>query len=142
MRLASLVYLATALPALAYFDAGSPDTPRHPDPLALGAMFCAGVVSGDMSALLPHLAPILARAVSGHGDVPWTGLAEPPLACAPSIVNGIDRAPVVLVALTYSLAGGGTVTETIQLDRTARAWLIDNVFYATGGNLRFRLSAP
>jgi hypothetical protein len=154
-----LALLAT--PALARYDAGRPETERHPDPLELGELFCKARVADDMSLLGGHLAPILIASIDDaqakaeallkrspmlptplHKGLPWQTRAERPTSCTVELVNGIAQAPVVMVKLNFFVAGDSAAkwADTIQLERTPTSWLIDNVFYANGGNMRFKLA--
>jgi hypothetical protein len=152
--------LLSALPAAARYDAGSPETPRHPDPAELGQLFCQARVTGDMTLLDGHLAGVLLESIGEaekkleafrtqypnathpfSNELPWQTYPDRPSRCATEIVNGIDKAPVVLVKLSYFVPGNPDAkwSDTIQMDRTPTSWLIDNVFYANGGNMRFKL---
>jgi len=46
----------------------------------------------------------------------------------------------VLVEVSYA-GGGRNWSDTLNLERTPDSWLLNNVFYEGGGNLRFRLAA-
>jgi hypothetical protein len=160
ISLISSLLVLSALPAAARYDAGSRDTPRHPDPIELGQIFCQARVTGDMTLLDGHLAGVLSESISDaeqklaafraqypnathkfSNGLPWQTYPDRPSRCAVEIVNGIDKAPVVLVKLSYFVPGSPDAkwSDTIQMDRTPDSWLIDNVFYANGGNMRFRL---
>ena len=158
--LIALMLLALCSPASARYDAGNADTPRHPDPVELANIFCNATITGDMSLIDPHVAPVLQDSIAAvdvraqsfrerHPGVPvpladglpWQTFKDRPTRCAVEFVNGIEKAPIILVKLSYFVDGESKAkwADTIQLDRTPDHWLIDNVFYANGGNMRFRL---
>jgi len=121
---------------------GARDAPRDITPEVFGATFCVSRQSGDMTLILDHLAPKLARLVdqSAHKDlVPWQTFPVRPDSCSVSIVNGFDDTVGVLVKITY-FAGGKSWNDTLNLERTPTSWLLNNIFYDGGGNLRFRLA--
>jgi hypothetical protein len=155
-----LMLLTLASPVSARYDAGNPDAPRHPDPIELGNLFCNARIAGDMSLVDAHVAPVLKQSIAAVADLaerfrqrfpdkpvplaeglPWQTFPDQPARCAIEIVNGIDKAPIILVKLSYFVDGDAQPkwADTIQLDRTPDHWLIDNVFYAHGGNMRFKL---
>ncbi len=120
---------------------GAIDAPRDITPEALGQAFCEARIEGDMSPLARYFAPKLAELVEASAnlsDIPWQSAAAKPTGCAIEIVNGFNDTIGVLVRITYSSAEG-TWSDTLNLERTPDSWLINNVFYADGGNLRFRL---
>jgi len=87
----------------------------------------------------PKLKTLLAQLPSS-ANVPWQGVAERPQSCDVRILNGFDNTVGVLVEVHY--AGSGTQwADTLNLERTPDSWLLNNVFYEGGGNLRFRLAA-
>jgi hypothetical protein len=120
---------------------GAIDAPRDITPEALGQAFCEARIEGDMSPLARYFAPKLAELVEASAnlsDIPWQSAEAKPTGCAIEIVNGFDDTIGVLVRITYSSAEGSW-SDTLNLERTPDSWLINNVFYADGGNLRFRL---
>lgn len=145
MRALVLALLLAVTPALAApaapaagFDAG--DVPRDTDPVRLALDFCTGLATGDMRPLADHFAPALKSALAGvpPENVPWGTWPERPGTCRLEVLNGTDSAPGVLVQLTY-VTGNHVWSDTLAFERTPRTWLLNNVFYETGGNLRFRL---
>jgi hypothetical protein len=104
------------------------DTPRDTDPLRLAKAFCTARISGDMSPLAPYFAPKLRQVLEAAGDqpIPWQSRDIRPENCS------------VLVRLTYQ-AGTERWADTLNFERTPTSWLLNNVFYEPGGNLRFRL---
>jgi hypothetical protein len=103
-------------------------------------LFCAARISGDMSALETFYAPKLLRllAQTPADKVDWQTFPDRPQSCAVSIVNGFDDTIGVIVELAYS-AAGRSWRDQLNLERTPDSWLLNNVFYDGGGNLRFRL---
>lgn len=140
---AALFFTTTALGAMPGMGNGygAIDAPRDVDPVTLAERFCAARISGDMTPLEPYFAPKLARLLAVLGDpdqAPWQGYREHPTDCELSVVNGYDDTIGVLVRITYS-ASGRTWSDTLNFERTPDSWRLNNVFYAQGGNLRFRL---
>jgi hypothetical protein len=119
---------------------GALDAPRDTDPLTLAQQFCTARISGDMSPLEKFFAPKLVRllAETPPGSVPWQAFPDRPESCKATILNGYDDTVGVLVELTY-LADARRWADTLNLERTPDSWLLNNVFYEGGGNLRFRL---
>ena len=119
---------------------GALDAPRDIEPLALGQLFCDARISGDMSALEKFYAPKLVKLLKGTAAsaVPWQTYPDHPQSCAVSIVNGFDDTIGVIVEVAYSAATHSWVDQ-LNLERTPDSWLLNNVFYDGGGNLRFRL---
>jgi hypothetical protein len=143
--LAALALLALAAPAAAASLSmangyGAIDAPRDTDPLALGRLFCDARIAGDMSALEKFYAPKLVRllAAAAPDAVAWQTYPDRPQSCAVSIVNGFDDTIGVIVEIAYT-ATGRNWRDQLNLERTPRSWLLNNVFYDGGGNLRFRL---
>lgn len=143
--LATLAFFALAAPAAAVSlpmanGYGAIDAPRDTDPLTLAQQFCAARISGDMSPLAKFFAPKLVRllAEAAPASVPWQTFPDRPTSCEASIVNGFDDTVGVLVEITY-LADTHRWSDTLNLERTPNSWLLNNVFYESGGNLRFKL---
>jgi hypothetical protein len=148
--LPALAFSLIALPALAASPPlgagyGAIDAPRDTDPVTLAQRFCdARVAQSDMGALARYFAPKLTRLLEQHASahvatpVPWQSHEQRPTGCSLEVVNGFDDTIGVLVKLTYT-ANGTTWSDTLNLERTPDSWLINNVFYDGGGNLRFRL---
>ncbi len=148
--LPALVLSLITLPALAAMPPlgngyGAIDAPRDIDPLTLAQRFCdARIAQSDMGALAPYFAPKLTRLLAEHARahaasaIPWQSHEDRPMNCSLEVVNGFDDTIGVLVKLTYT-ANGTTWSDTLNLERTPDSWLINNVFYDGGGNLRFRL---
>ncbi|MBI4920372.1 MAG: hypothetical protein HY834_01365 [Devosia nanyangense] len=144
--LAALAFLAclTAPAAAASLEMangyGAIDAPRNIDPARLGQLFCASRIAGDMAPLAPFLAPKLTRLIDSTPEsaVPWQGFPDRPQRCDIAIVNGFADTIGVLVRLTY-VADSRKWSDTLNLERTPDSWLLNNVFYDGGGNLRFRL---
>ncbi len=112
-------------------------------PQTLGQMFCASRISGDMTALEKFYAPKLRELLAdlpASTSVPWQGVADRPESCRIRIVNGFDDTVGVLVEVSYA-GGGRNWSDILNLERTPDSWLLNNVFYEGGGNLRFRLAA-
>ena len=120
---------------------GALGAPRDIEPLALGQLFCAARIAGDMSALEKYYAPKLVRLLKDvpSSAVPWQADPVRPQSCTASIVNGFDDTIGVIVQLTYTAAGARSWADQLNLERTPDSWLLNNVFYEGGGNLRFRL---
>jgi hypothetical protein len=127
-------------PAMGDSSHGDASTPRDPDARRLGEMFCAARIGGDMRPILPYIDPRLRKvSLIAIGDFLWQGRpAARPTSCTIDIVNGFDRTIEVLVRITY-LAPRETWSDIINLERTPTGWVITNLFYETGGNLRFRM---
>jgi hypothetical protein len=142
--LTALVLAAAALPATAASvpmgaGYGAIDAPRDIDAVTLGREFCAARLLDDMSRVSAFFAPKLQTLLAdADGDVPWQSVAVRPTGCDISVINGIDDAVGVMLLVSYS-AEGRTWSDTLNLQRTPETWLINNVFYEAGGNLRFRL---
>lgn len=120
---------------------GDIDAPRDTDPLTLAKTFCsARLGDGDMSVLAPWYAPKLRRllAEADGRPIPWQGRDLHPQSCEPAILYGQDRTIGVLVRLSYT-AGAERWADILSFQRTPTSWLLNNVLYETGGNLRFRL---
>lgn len=115
---------------------------RDVTPERLGQLFCDARRSGDMSALdkfyAPKLSRLLGEAAAAGVAVSWQGYPDQPQNCAISILNGYDDTVGVMVELSYA-AIGKSWSDTLNLERTPDSWLLNNVFYQGGGNLRFRL---
>jgi hypothetical protein len=117
---------------------GALDAPRDIEPLTLGQLFCDARIAGDMSALEKFYAPKLVKLLAGASTVPWQTYPDTPQSCAVSIVNGFDDTVGVIVEVAYTAAAHKWVDQ-LNLERTPDSWLLNNVFYDGGGNLRFRL---
>jgi len=123
---------------------GSADAPRDIDPLRLGQLFCEGRVREDMQPLeryfAPKLALLLDEIAASHlaMAVPWQSYIHRPSTCTVEVLNGFDDTIGVLVRISYT-APEEQWSDVINLERTPDSWLINNVFYEQGGNLRFRL---
>lgn len=144
-RLPALLLALLASPALAASvpmgaGYGAIDAPRDTDPLALAQNFCAARISGDMAPLVKFYAPKLQRLLADAAPdaVPWQAFPDHPQSCEPHIVNGYADTIGVLVEITY-VADARQWVDTLNLERTPDSWLLNNVFYQGGGNLRFRL---
>ncbi len=126
---------------------GDIDAPRDTDPLRLANAFCAARLGdGNMSPLAPWYAPKLRTVLAAAGDrpVPWQSRDLKPERCDAEVLYGQDNIVGVLVRLSYT-AGGERWSDVLNFQRTPTSWLLNNVLYETGGNLRFRLfeaSAP
>jgi hypothetical protein len=119
---------------------GDIDAPRDTDPLTLAKAFCAArTANGDMSALIPYYAPKLQRVLAdAAGPIPWQSRDLTPDSCEPEVLYGQDNIVGVLVRLTYT-SGHERWADTLNFQRTPTTWLLNNVLYESGGNLRFRL---
>jgi hypothetical protein len=120
---------------------GAIDAARDTDPLTLGQLFCAARISDDMAPIEPYFAPKLVRRLAeapAGAAIPWQTFPDRPTTCSAAIVNGYDDTIGVLVQITYE-AGARHWSDTLNLERTPDSWRLNNVFYQTGGNLRFRL---
>ena len=139
LSVALVPFIATGALAAGY---GRIDSPRDTDPLTLAGRFCDARIHGDMSPLERHFAPKLARlldeAVAHASAIPWQARPYRPTACTLEILNGQDDTIGVLVRITYT-SPQGSWSDIINMERTPDSWLINNVFYEGGGNLRFRL---
>jgi hypothetical protein len=131
------VFLVVSGAGAGYGDIGAP---RDTDPLTLGKQFCSARISGDMSALEPYYAPKLQRvlASAGNAAIPWQSRDVRPDSCSAEVMFGQDDIIGVLVRLDYA-AGEQHWADTLNFQRTPTSWLLNNVFYQDGGNLRFRL---
>jgi hypothetical protein len=142
VALVSLIALA-ASPALAV-GYGRADAPRDIEPVELGRLFCESRVQQDMRPLERYFAPKLASLLAGIEPshlataVPWQSTEYRPSSCTVEILNGFDDTIGVLVRISYQ-APQARWSDVINLERTPHSWLINNVFYEGGGNLRFRL---
>lgn len=144
MRLPAFVFvfMLAASPALAGY--GRADAPRDIHPLALGQLFCEARIAGDMRPLERFFAPKLQRLLmaadgsAAAAAIPWQTHGSRPTGCTAEILNGFDDTIGVLVAVSYD-APDGRWTDVLNLERTPDSWLLNNVFYEDGGNLRFRL---
>lgn len=144
--LAPLLTLALMMPAAGASVAlgagyGAIDAPRDIDAIGLGHRFCEARLLGDMSRIEGHVAPQLAALLEGlrPDDVPWQTVPERPTGCEIGLVNGVANTAGVLLSVHYT-TDTLTWTDSIGLVRAPETWLITNVFYQTGGNLRFRLA--
>lgn len=140
LALTSSAATAAVLPGAPKF--GATDAPRDTDPVRLALDFCTARVTGDMQSLAFHIAPALEAVLAGvpAASVPWGTWPDPPDTCRLEVLNGFDSAPGVLVQLTY-VTGDRVWSDTLSFERTPHTWLLNNVFYGSGGNLRFRLFA-
>lgn len=88
----------------------------------------------------PARPPRLVRLLAGTpaDKVDWQAFPDHPQSCALSIVNGYDDTVGVIVEVAYR-ATGRSWRDQLNLERTPDSWLLNNVFYQGGGNLRFRL---
>jgi len=145
----ALAFILTASPTLAAQSMemangyGWIGASRDVSPETLGRMFCSARISGDMSPVEKYYAPKL-RALLAElppsAAVPWQGVADPPQSCNVRILNGFNNTVGVLVEVRYA-GGDRNWSDTLNLERTPDSWLLNNVFYEGGGNLRFRLAA-
>ena len=116
---------------------------RDVSPETLGQMFCSARISGDMTPLEKFYAPKLRELLAylpASTSIPWQGIADHPQSCNIRILNGFDNTVGVLVGVSYAGSTRGW-SDTLNLERTPDSWLLNNVFYEGGGNLRFRLAA-
>jgi hypothetical protein len=114
---------------------------RNIDPETLGKLFCEARIKGDMSKLQAFFAPKLTNLLAqapATTQVPWQAFPDQPKSCAIKILNGYDDTVGVLVEIDY-VADARQWADTLNLERTPDSWLLNNVFYEDGGNLRFRL---
>jgi hypothetical protein len=120
---------------------GAIDAPRDIDPLALAQLFCDARITGDMSPLQKFFAPKLSRLLTEApaAAIPWQTFPDRPQSCELKVVNGYDDTIGVMVEVTY-MADARKWADTLNLERTPDSWLLNNVFYDGGGNLRFRLA--
>jgi hypothetical protein len=145
---ASCLFALVTIPALATTPSmpgyGALDAPRDIDPIRLGQLFCESRVREDMQPLerffAPKLAGLLDELEASHlaMAVPWQSFIHRPSSCTVEILNGFDDTIGVLVQISYQ-APQARWSDVINLERTPDTWLINNVFYEGGGNLRFRL---
>jgi hypothetical protein len=77
-------------------------------------------------------------ASAGSTPVPWQSHDLKPDRCEAEVLYGQDDIIGVLVRLSY-VAGAEHWADTLNFQRTPTSWLLNNVLYETGGNLRFRL---
>ena len=120
---------------------GAIDAPRDTDPLTLAQLFCNARISGDMAPLQKFFAPKLTKLLAETPTdvaIPWQAFPDQPQSCEAKILNGFDDTIGVLVEVTY-MADARKWADTLNLERTPDSWLLNNVFYDGGGNLRFRL---
>ena len=108
-------------------------------PAAIGAAFCAALVSGDPSAITPLLTPDLAERATAP-DIGWHSGDVAPLACMPVGATGTAEHPESVLFLTFP--GGGTASDRLVLSFIDSQLFIDDVAYAGGGTLRETLAAP
>lgn len=145
MRLLTLVLLFTlATSPAGAVGYGRADSPRDISPIELGQLFCESRVHQDMRPLGRFFAPKLVRLLADTDEsrlatgVPWQSSTHRPSSCTVEILNGFDDTIGVLVEISYQ-APERQWSDVINLERTPDSWLINNVFYEGGGNLRFRL---
>ena len=147
--LLALAFAALVTPALAASSLemangyGWIGAQRDIDPLHLGLLFCQARMKGDMTPIEKYYAPKLVELlheVPPGTAVPWQALPNHPNTCGVQIINGFDNTVGVMVEVMYS-SGIRQWNDTLNLERTPTSWWINNVFYAGGGNLRFRLAA-
>ncbi|MEO7223324.1 MAG: hypothetical protein ABIY37_12700 [Devosia sp.] len=119
---------------------GAIDAPRNTDPVTLAQLFCAARISGDMAPLQEFFAPKLTKllAETPAAAIPWQSYPDHPQSCAVTVLNGFDDTVGVIVEVAYT-AAARTWADQLNLERTPDSWLLNNVFYDGGGNLRFRL---
>ncbi|RYG79598.1 MAG: hypothetical protein EON59_15895 [Alphaproteobacteria bacterium] len=100
----------------------------------------ARVGDGDMSALERWYAPKLQNLLKAADGVPipWQSHDVKPERCDAEVLYGQPRIIGVLVRLSYA-AGAEQWTDILNFQRTPTSWLLNNVLYESGGNLRFRL---
>lgn len=156
MRMSAIVLFAGLLTSPVLAGYGQVDAARDIDPRRLGELFCRSRIAGDMAAVERYLAPklveLLAEAASPRGRssssnapaptadprIPWQSRPDRPTSCTVEIVNGFDKTIGVLVRIRYE-APGAQWSDMLNLERTETSWMLNNVFYDGGGNLRFRL---
>lgn len=143
LSLAALLVSTAALAASPELGGGygAIDAARDVDPVVLAERFCEiRVRRGNMQALYPYFAPKLTKLLDAHAAsaVPWQGYMDAPTACRVEVLNAAVDTIGVLVKLHYT-APGRTWADTLNFERTRNSWRLNNVFYETGGNLRFRL---
>ena len=98
----------------------------------------------DMRPVERFFAPKLVRLLADTDEsrlaagVPWQSSSHQPSSCTVEVLNGFDDTIGVLVEISYQ-APERQWSDVINLERTPDSWLINNVFYEGGGNLRFRL---
>ncbi len=143
--IASLLLALSISPAFAATSAGMPgygaiDAPRDTTPIALAQDFCAARIHGDMAPLQRYFAPKLLQVLDGTpaDAAPWQTYPDRPQSCTTELLNGFADTVGVLVRVSYT-AGDRHWSDTLNFERTETSWLLNNVFYETGGNLRFRL---
>jgi hypothetical protein len=119
---------------------GAIDADRDIDSVGLGLRFCEARLLDDMSRVDGHIAPVLALLIANRPpeQVPWQSVDVRPTGCSIDVVNGATDTIGVLLKVSYT-APGFAWSDTLNLLRTPDTWLITNVFYESGGNLRFRL---
>lgn len=124
---------------------GAIDAPRDTDPTTLAQKFCDARVSRTgMDDLAPWFAPKLVALLDRHANshlaaaVPWQGYIYHPTSCTLEVLNNAPNTIGVLIKITYT-APERVWSDTLNFERTPDSWLINNVFYEQGGNLRFRL---
>jgi hypothetical protein len=110
------------------------------NPFDIGAIFCAGRISGDMSEVLPLLTAELAAmiATAGGADaVPWQDPPGPVTMCMPVGAQGSAVSPEAVLSL--SGPGGGFANSLVFrfVDDQLR---IDDVRFPDGSTLRGRLA--
>jgi hypothetical protein len=124
---------------------GGIDAKRDVDPVQLAQMFCdARVNRAGIEELAPYFAPKLAKLLDEHAHshlaaaVPWQGYIYYPTGCSVEVLNNSPRTVGVLVKVTYT-SPERTWSDTLNFERTPDSWLLNNIFYEDGGNLRFTL---
>jgi hypothetical protein len=143
--LSTTAALAATVPPLGN-GYGAMDAPRDITSVGLAQKFCDARVAGDMSSVSAYFAPKLARLLDEYArsalanGVPWQSYVDRPTRCSLEVVNNADDTIGVLIKITYASANR-TWSDTLNLERTPDSWMINNVFYEGGGNLRFKLFA-
>ncbi len=119
--------------------AGAIDARRDVDAVALGERFCEARLLDDMDRVADHFAPALADLLAGRqaADVPWQSFSAPATWCTVEPMGPTDTVGVLLRVHYDSY--GIKWTDLLSLERSPTSWLINNVFFERGGNLRFAL---
>ena len=109
------------------------------NPGQIGNAFCAAVVAGDLTALVPLLTPALGELTAGRDDVRWHTGDLAPVACMAVGASGTADAPVSVLFLTFP--GGKTASDQLILNFVADQLRIDDVGYDRSGTLRAILAS-
>lgn len=154
----TVIAILTAVPALAQ--------PATLTPRQIGEIFCAARTGNDMAPVTALLSDTLTAAIADAeaqnaviaaarpdekpplGDgIPWQAWPDYADACVPGEVTFMMDAATVAIAYSFTAYPDADFTDTLKLRLIeepaprGRTWRIDDVAYATDGDLRTTLTA-